>query len=107
MKAARRFGPVLAVVVTTCAARLVEPSEGRIVVAGWTLPVLCPVRRLTGHRCPGCGMTRAVLLVLRGHIGEGARLHPLAPPLLAYVLLAARWGRPARRPALQTLPTFC
>ena len=35
------------------------------------------------------------------------RLHPLAPPLLAYVLLAARWGRPARRPALQTLPTFC
>ncbi len=40
---------------------------------------LCTFRVMTGIPCPSCGMTRAVVLFLRGHIGESLRMHPLWP----------------------------
>lgn len=40
---------------------------------------LCTLRTLTGFPCPACGMTRALVLFLRGHIGESLRMHPLWP----------------------------
>ena len=45
--------------------------------------VLCPVRLLTGHRCPGCGMGHAVVHAMRGEWAESFRHHPLGIPLLA------------------------
>lgn len=46
---------------------------------------VCPFKRLTGLPCPGCGMTRAYLALLRGDISGAFQLHPLFPlvPLLA------------------------
>jgi hypothetical protein len=37
---------------------------------------LCPVRAVTGRRCPGCGMTRACLLLSHGQAVRATRMHP-------------------------------
>ena len=37
----------------------------------------CPIHFLTGVSCPGCGMTRAVISVLRLHFAEAYHYHPL------------------------------
>lgn len=31
---------------------------------------LCPSRELLGLPCPGCGLTRSILLILQGHFAE-------------------------------------
>lgn len=54
----------------------------------------CPFRRLTGRRCPGCGMTRATALALRGHPLRATRTHPGAIPLL--ISLSILLGRALR-----------
>ena len=44
---------------------------------------VCPTAMLLGLPCPGCGMTRALLLLLTGN-GTGAlQLHPLSPAVAA------------------------
>ncbi len=51
---------------------------------------VCPMAALTGRPCPGCGLTRATLALLHGHLVEGLRFHPLAPlvsPLIGGFLL--------------------
>ena len=39
---------------------------------------LCPVRAVTGVPCPGCGMTRAMLSMGQGHLGQAFRLNPFS-----------------------------
>ncbi|MCA9626994.1 MAG: DUF2752 domain-containing protein [Myxococcales bacterium] len=39
--------------------------------------VACPSARYFGQPCPGCGLTRATMAALHGHIGEAFHLHPL------------------------------
>jgi len=39
----------------------------------------CTTRIFTGFPCPGCGMTRAMILLLTGHLEESMRMHPMAP----------------------------
>lgn len=44
----------------------------------------------TFHRpCPGCGLTRATLLMMHGHVRESLAMHPLAVPVIACWLLFA------------------
>ncbi len=50
--------------------------------------VLCPVRRFAGIPCPGCGSTRAAMLLLRGEFAAAAAMNPLAVALFA---LAPAW----------------
>lgn len=48
---------------------LVEVSDGRIAVRGFTrypLPEGCLTRSLFGLKCPGCGLTRSII-----HLAEG------------------------------------
>ena len=81
-----------------------EPAAGRRlwavvgVAALWSfaaLPFLapgyrCPVATLTHHPCPGCGMTRAMLLFFAGDFRASFAMHPLAlPTALAQAALAA------------------
>ncbi|MBX3230276.1 MAG: DUF2752 domain-containing protein [Labilithrix sp.] len=67
----------------------------------------CPTARLTHHPCPGCGMTRAVVFLLRGDVGASLAMHPLALPTLltqgafAAVTLALAWRRGAPWAALE------
>jgi hypothetical protein len=49
----------------------------------------CPFRRLTGRRCPACGLTTAVSAALHGRVRHAATLHRLGPVTAAAVLVAA------------------
>ena len=52
-------------------------------------PVLCPLRRIAGVWCPGCGMTRAFGWLAHGDLHQSVRYHPLAPLLLIEGLIGA------------------
>ena len=42
----------------------------------------CSVAAVFHRPCPGCGLTRATLLILHGHVGESLAMHPLALPMI-------------------------
>lgn len=44
----------------------------------------CPIVVLTGFPCPGCGMTRAMILILKGSFDSAWRLHPFSYAWLVY-----------------------
>jgi len=50
------------------------------------LPELCPIHRLLGVDCPGCGMGRALAHLTKGELGTAVTLHPFAPVLLLLAL---------------------
>ena len=52
-------------------------------LGGWR----CPILAATGCPCPGCGLGRAVVLLLRGEFVASFRLHAFAPVLLAALLV--------------------
>ncbi len=67
---------------------------------------ICPTAGLTGYPCPGCGLTRAALAVVRGDFATALAFHPLVfvvgPAAVGYLCLAAvdvlwplRWFRSA------------
>ncbi len=65
-------------------------------LAGWP----CPLRGACGYPCPGCGLTRAIQALLRGHWVEMARLHAFAPIALCVIpLLVAGAVAPVRHRA--------
>ena len=71
------------------------------VLAGYLLGIsLCPMVRLTGLPCPGCGMTRAAVLFFQGHWKRAWQMHPFvyALPVLAVWAFASRYasGRDSR-----------
>lgn len=44
-------------------------------VPGW----ICPWKAATGLPCPGCGLTRASIWLVRGDIAGALKFHPFAP----------------------------
>ena len=59
-----------------------------------SLPPLCVVRRLTGRRCPACGMSTSWVSLAHLRVVDAFRAHPLGPLALALaVALLARDGR--------------
>jgi len=69
----------------------------------WRYPIYpaCPIRALTGWRCPGCGTTHALAAMLAGHWMDAWHYNPMAvvvyPPLAALAIVqicwAVRWNR--------------
>ena len=53
---------------------------------GWPVWV-CPFHALTGVPCPGCGLSRAVTLLLQGKGEESLQVHAFAPVFLAGLVL--------------------
>jgi hypothetical protein len=68
---------------------LASASPSSVSVAGHQLPVLCPSRLLFGVNCPGCGMTRSVLLTLGGDLRGALGVNPAGPFFVAALLLLA------------------
>jgi hypothetical protein len=81
-----------ALLASLAAARvLAEASPAAVRVAGHELPVVCPSRLLFGVNCPGCGMTRSVLLTLGGDLRGALSVNPAGPFLVvALILIAAQ-----------------
>ena len=67
-------------VVAVAAFQLALTASG---LPGWG----CPLLKLTGWPCPGCGLTRAVLALLHGEWKKSLTLHAFAPILLAALAL--------------------
>ena len=42
----------------------------------------CIYKLATGHDCPGCGMQRAIILLLRGNLIESVKMYPPLIPVL-------------------------
>ncbi|MDR1020911.1 MAG: DUF2752 domain-containing protein [Synergistaceae bacterium] len=57
-------------------------------VALFSLPTLCLWKLALGFPCPGCGLTRAFLLLARLRFAEAARMNILVTPLLLCGALA-------------------
>lgn len=61
-----------------------------IVAVLFSMGITCIFRQYLGFVCPGCGMTRAMLSVLRLDFAAAFRYHPMfwsMPILYAYFLL--------------------
>ena len=50
-----------------------------LLFARGALPWPCPFLHLTGIPCPGCGLTRATYLLLRGDVKESLAFHAFSP----------------------------
>jgi hypothetical protein len=56
---------------------------------GWHVDLGCGMRQAFGIPCPGCGMTRSVLLTLHGDVGAALAVNPVGPVFVAGLLLLA------------------
>jgi hypothetical protein len=71
--------------------KLPKAARVAIVAAVWSLGPLtvflsnqpCSIATVFHRPCPGCGMTRATLLMLHGHVMDSFAMHPLVIPMLA------------------------
>lgn len=68
---------------------LARATPAAVHVAGLELPVICPSRLLFGTSCPGCGMTRSVLLTLGGDLRGALEVNPAGPFLVVALILLA------------------
>jgi len=63
-----------------------------VLLASLHLPLWeCPFLRVTGLPCPGCGLTRACILLLQGDVQASVRFHAFAPffiILIAMMMIA-------------------
>jgi hypothetical protein len=73
----------LAVVLAVCVVLLVCPP-GRM-----SFYPACPIHQFLGIDCPGCGATRALAALLRGHLMEALRFNALFVLLLPAALAGA------------------
>jgi hypothetical protein len=47
----------------------------------------CLITLVTGHHCPGCGLTRALTQLWLGHFNKAVALNPLSPLVLSLLLV--------------------
>lgn len=66
----------------------VSPLEdSRVRLGGAAIPNVCMFRAYTGLPCPGCGLTRSLILAAHGKIGLSFSFHRLGFITIIYVLL--------------------
>ena len=89
------LGLALAVMLASLLLRV--DREGQVVVPllRMTVPMSCSFRRLVGHDCPGCGLTRSFISLAHGHWQAAWQYNPAGPLWFGLVLsqLPYRWWR--------------
>ncbi len=60
----------------------IVPVIAYFVLFGAVFHRICPMALITGLPCPGCGLTRAGLALLRFHFAEAWQMHPFIYPLV-------------------------
>ncbi len=72
---------------------LVAPVALVAVPTRWiaAAPTVCLIRRVTGHPCPGCGMTHALSALAHGHLRNAWRYNPRV--VIVAPLLVGAWAR--------------
>lgn len=58
------------------------------IVIYFLLPIKCPIKYFFDIPCPTCGMTRAMIALLKGDVGAYLGYNPLALPFLLLLLFA-------------------
>jgi len=72
-----------------CSALLISPAgsgERHLHIGSFLIPDICIFKNLTGIRCPGCGLTRAMVAAAHGEIEQSLSHHRLGLLALVYVL---------------------
>jgi len=64
----------------------------------------CPIYQLFHLQCPGCGATRALVALLRGHFADAISLNALVPLLLPF---AVAYGILCYSRLLRRKPLLC
>ena len=82
---------LVASVLIVTASVLLTPDPIRLSLFGWQLPPMCVFKALTGHDCPGCGLTRSFAYM--GHVDPltAFRMHVLGPVLYGAVAGQIPW----------------
>lgn len=95
----RRFGLILAGALSL-----------HVILAMLHLPLWeCPFLRVTGLPCPGCGLTRACMLLLRGDVAGSFRFHAFAPVfiiLISMMLIATVLPKTVSEPLIHKAETL-
>jgi hypothetical protein len=95
----RRFGLVLAGVLS------LHVTFVWLQVRVWE----CSFFKLTGLPCPGCGLTRACMLLLQGDVRDSVRFHAFAPIfiiLISVMMLATFLPKIVTEPFIQKAETL-
>ena len=67
----------------------------------------CVIRLLTGIPCPGCGLSRAYLALLHGHVVEAFYYHPLFFVVAPFLLYMTFYDRLSPRVSRRTEAIVC
>jgi len=62
-------------------------ERAHLSLLGMPLPAICWFRLTTGFPCPGCGLTRAVALLMHGSFGASLAMHPFGIAAVGLALL--------------------
>ena len=49
--------------------------------------ITCPTKHFFGIECPGCGMQRSIIELLRGNLWESIKLYPPLIPMIILLIL--------------------
>lgn len=47
----------------------------------------CPIKSFYGIDCPGCGLQRSILLLLRGDVWASIQMYPATIPMISVLLI--------------------